>query len=204
MKRIKSTRERYFRELKKKYKDGIFTICFNSWPDKPTFELWANWPHCDTEKCVVKHRCEFGGRDPYCRMIRNRISKLLQHIEDSFKYDPLSEEKLARIGCELMPLYAQLIRAQMYDEERTAMVENPDDFNSPKFTWAYREVQSLIKLVNQQWREIGVYSKTAKAIQRVVELPNKASEEPKEEKLPYYENMAKKHLEKIKAEKNDS
>lgn len=200
MKEVRHTKERYFRKNKMIYRDGIFMICFDSWPDKPTFELWANWPRCDKKKCVVKHRCEYGGEDPYCRIIRNRISKLLQHIEDAFKYNPLSDEKLARIGCELMPLYAQLIRAQLYDEERTAMVKNPDDFDSPKFTWAYKEVQTMVKLVNQQWREIGIYSKAANAVKRVAELPNKASEEPKEEELPYYEKLQQKHG----IEKNDS
>lgn len=199
MKEVNEIGERYFKRSKRQYRDGTYIICFDSWPDKPVFDLWANWPACAKEKCIISYRCQYIDNNMYCIIIRNRISKLMMSIEDAFKDNPLSVEKLARIGSELMPLYSQLIRAQMYDEELTAMVKNPES-DKPDFTWTYKEVQSLVDRIDKVWREIGIYEglsggRPARS-GRTKPLPNSVeSEEPekKEEELSYYEELERRH-----------
>lgn len=196
MEETKTTPERYFRKNSRaQYRDGLQSIIFRSWPNKPTFDIWMHWPLCARKECIVAYRCTYGEQGKHCRIIRNRISRILSHIEEAFKDNPLSIEKLARIGAELVPLYAQLVRAQLYDEQRTMMVENPDDFDSPKYSWAYREVQHVIKLIGQTWRDIGIYNKATRTIKRTTNLSNNPTKEPEEQEpeLSHYEKLEKRH-----------
>lgn len=180
--------ERYFKRSKRQYREGTYLIRFESWPDKPVFDLWANWPACVKEKCIVSYRCSYIDNGMYCHVIRNRISKLLMSIEDGFRDNPLSVEKLSRIGAELMPLYSQLIRAQMYDDELTNMVKDPSR-EKPQFTWTYTEVQKLIDKISKSWKDIGIYAPTMKPSAPAAGEPGNASSVQMDESLSHYQRM---------------
>lgn len=197
MKEVREIRERYFRHSKRMFAHGVHLVKFETWPDQPIFGVWSNWTACAKEKCIISYRCEHVEDVLYCTVVRNRISKILNTIEDSFRNNPLSSEKLSRIGSELMPLYSQLVRAQMYDEELSAMVMNLES-NAPKFTWAYKEVQSLVDRVARTWREIGIYENAPvgrpQKTNRSRNLPHQASEPPEpEEEMSYYEKLELRH-----------
>lgn len=161
MKEIKEVSERYFStksggRAKRKFKDGTWTIRFDDWEGCPTMTIWIEFPRCDKNKCLLVKRCLFGEEGKECIVVRNRISKMLENLEKGFKDRPLSAEKLARVGSELIPIYMQLAWVLTYDQELTPMELDPET-QKPKFTETYREIHKLVDKISKIWREIGIY-----------------------------------------------
>lgn len=186
------------------YNYGVTSITFTTWERKPTFEIWAHIPRCGRTECPAWERC-LNTDYIWCQHIKLYITRFLKRIESGFKDDPLNDTQLARLGSELIPLYCQLARVQIHEQNCDNIVLNErEGKRKPQVIWAFREVQSLIRQISTVWREIGVavhapsgmsgkkarvYSATGKTTEVTTPKNGNGADNDDEKPAGYYEGM---------------
>lgn len=176
------------------YEYGVTSAQFKSWPDNPRFEVWAHLPKCGRNKCPAWKRCLNLKKD-YCVHIRRYVTGMLLRIEQGYVHNPLTVFQLMRIGSELVPLYVQLARVQIHEQNADNVVIE-DDNVKPKMHWAWREVQALLKQIASLWRDIGLSVKSLGARDHKIDIITGRTETLKKYKQEepvkgYYEDMEK-------------
>lgn len=134
---------------------GVLTIKFVHWKEQPEFEISAYVPKCSGTNCHMWDQC-LNARHEFCAQIRKRMSSIIQNIEKGYR-DQLTHGQLIRIGLELLPMYMQLAKVQVYDQYRgNKVIIDERNLSAPKYYWTYHEIQRLLRMISQFWRDIGV------------------------------------------------
>lgn len=141
-------------------KFGVYQTAFETWPNKPKFDVWIQIPLCSRKRCPAFRDCK--NIDPYtdeCVYIRSCLTKILKNIE-LFWQPEIPQEVLMRIGAELIPMYLDLLRLNVYLFGKRTNIEEVEDIVSTKgnmkLHWAYAERKTLLQMIGRFWRECGV------------------------------------------------
>jgi len=131
---------------------GDLSIAKGEIRDGVILYAWDSVPDCSVSDCIVFDKCKYikQGR---CAVQLHYLQALYGAILGT--YSTLDDAMLFKIGMQIVPLYAHLIKLQMVELSLDSPIEHTDK-GTPYVHPVYKEIRETMKTIFVMWKDLDV------------------------------------------------